>query len=143
MEHSQADAVTDSANLSASSAQELGRWQRKLLPYMMRFLIVLALVFFGLSIYDVYEIRSFVRNANVDSVSPQISELVHLSAAQPARISTPELVQRSLVVLEADAMDKRYRQANALLLSRIWTRQLAFLTGMVLAFIGAVFILGR
>lgn len=40
-------------------------------------------------------------------------------------------------------MDKRYRQASALLMSRIWTRQLAFMTGMVLAFIGAVFILGK
>ena len=35
------------------------------------------------------------------------------------------------------------RRATALLMSRIWTRQLAFITGVVLAFIGAVFIIGK
>ena len=46
-------------------------------------------------------------------------------------------------MLEADALEKRYRQASALLMSRIWTRRLAFSTGMVLALIGAVFIIGK
>jgi hypothetical protein len=46
-------------------------------------------------------------------------------------------------VLEADALQRRYHQANANMLARVWTRQLGFITGMLLALVGAAFILGR
>ena len=52
-------------------------------------------------------------------------------------------MEHSLLLLEADALDKRYHQAGGLLMSRIWSRQLAFITGMVMAFVGSAFILGR
>jgi len=33
--------------------------------------------------------------------------------------------------------------SSALLLSRIWSRQMAFIIGMVMSFLGAIFILGK
>ena len=50
-----------SAIAVTESSRELSKWQRKLLPYMTRFLIVLAVGFFAISIYDVYEMKSFVK----------------------------------------------------------------------------------
>jgi len=47
------------------------------------------------------------------------------------------------VLLEANAMHRRYHQASVVLMARVWTSYLGFVTGMVLAIIGAVFILGR
>jgi len=47
------------------------------------------------------------------------------------------------ILLEANAMDRRYHQASVVLMARVWTSYLGFVTGMVLAILGAVFILGR
>jgi len=125
-----------------SETRQLAKWQTRLLPFMTHSLVLLALIFFGLSIYDVYEMRSFVRSDNTQSNRSRVDELLRANKAGTPSTGV-DLVQQSLLVLEADSMDKRYRQASALLMSRIWTRQLAFMTGMVLAFIGAVFILGK
>jgi hypothetical protein len=50
---------------------------------------------------------------------------------------------RAQVMLEANALERRYHQANVLLMSRVWTRYLGFVTGMILALVGVTFILGR
>jgi tellurite resistance protein TehA-like permease len=122
----------------------LWQWQRKLLPLMTRFLVVLAVTFFILSLVDVYEMRNFVRDEANQSVRAQVTALLQQSKKDPQSTSgTLTVIPQALLLLESEAMDKRYRQASALLLSRIWTRQLSFMTGMVLAFIGAVFILGK
>ena len=127
---------------AASDAREVARWQRKLLPFMIRFMVVIAVGFFALSAYDVYEVRRFVANDSSGGLRARVDEMVRARAGAQAN-TAGDLVQQSLLVLEADAMENRYRQASALLMSRIWTRQLAFLTGMVLAFIGSIFILGK
>lgn len=48
-----------------------------------------------------------------------------------------------LSLLEANALQRRYHQAGVLLISRIWTRYLGFVTGTILALVGAAFILGK
>ena len=50
---------------------------------------------------------------------------------------------KTLLQLEANALQQRYHQAGVLLISRIWTRYLGFVTGMILALVGAAFILGK
>lgn len=128
---------------SSSDSRDVARWQRKLLPYMTRFLVVMAIGFFAFSLYDMYAMRAFIKNETSGSIRSRIEEIVRPSTSPQSSSSAFDVVQKSLLLLEADAMDKRYRQASALLMSRIWTRQLTFMTGMVLAFIGAVFILGK
>jgi hypothetical protein len=49
----------------------------------------------------------------------------------------------SLILLETNTMQRRHHQANVLLMSSIWVRYLGFVTGMILAMIGAIFILGK
>jgi uncharacterized membrane protein len=121
--------------------RELARWQRKLLPFMSRFLVVMAIGFFAISLVDVYEMRNFVKNESTQAIRTKIEELLRVQGNRPG--ADVDVAQQALLLLEADALDKRYRQASALLMSRIWTRQLAFITGMVLAFIGSVFIIGK
>jgi len=124
---------------SVADSRDLIKWQKKLLPFTTRFLAVLAIAFFALSIFDVYEMRSFVKSEDGGSIREQVQNALRAQNVSAA----PDVVPQSLLMMEADAMDKRYRQATALLMSRIWTRQLAFLTGMVLTFIGALFILSK
>jgi uncharacterized membrane protein len=136
--------ATAATSIGAAASQnaehrELVRWQRKLLPYMSRFLVVLAIGFFAISLVGVYEMRNFVKSESTQAIRVKMEELLKGKDAA----ANVDAVQHGLLLLEADALDKRYRQASALLMSRIWTRQLAFITGMVLAFIGAVFIIGK
>lgn len=133
----QAPVATPESSIYAR--RELARWQHKLLPFMSRFLIVLAIAFFAVSAVDVYQTRMFVRNESSAAIRTKVEELLQAQKDAPAL----DPIVKTLLLLEADTLDKRYRQASALLLSRISTRQLAFITGMVLAFIGAVFIIGK
>ena len=45
--------------------------------------------------------------------------------------------------LEQYAMESRYQQAGLILMARVWIIYLGFVTGMILALVGAAFILGR
>jgi hypothetical protein len=126
---------------SADASSELSKWQFRLLPYMAVSVVVLAIVYFVLGVQSISSISAFLRN---DPAAPITSQVNQLLATQPkAHLSNAEVMQQGLLLLEADTLERRYRQASALLMSRIWTRQLAFNTGMVLALIGAVFILGK
>ncbi|RYZ53443.1 MAG: hypothetical protein EOO14_15520 [Chitinophagaceae bacterium] len=40
-------------------------------------------------------------------------------------------------------MEKRFHQISMLLLSRLWVNYIGFITGMILAIVGAAFILGK
>jgi hypothetical protein len=50
---------------------------------------------------------------------------------------------RAAAEMEVQVVTRRYRQATVLLMSRVWTLYLGFVTGMILALVGAAFILGR
>lgn len=118
---------------------ELAHWQNRLLPFMTRFIVFVSVAFFVLSIVNLVQVNNFVRGEHEGDIRGQIQKIAPVEKA--ANIA--EMTQQALLVLEADIVDKRYHQASALLMSRIWTRQLAFMTGMILAFLGAVFILGK
>jgi hypothetical protein len=114
------------------------RWQLRLLPLMRAALVLMAVFFFVASLL---QYRQVYRDIGVQPGSA-LQEL----AKQPDKAAPPgsEAYRfRTLVALEQDVVALRYRQANAVLLLRTWTRYTGFLVGMVLALTGAFFILGR
>jgi hypothetical protein len=121
--------------------RELSKWQRRLLPFMTSFIAAMAAAFFCFSGLHLYQVTKFIETEH----GQNIRTLIQSEIAKPTgdKLTSEEVTQQSLLLLEADALDKRYHQASALLMSRIWSRQLAFITGMVMAFVGAVFILGK
>ncbi len=123
------------------ASRDLAHWQLRLLPFMTRFIVVMAVAFFVFSGLHIYQVTKFIQAED----GLNIRSVIQNEIAKPTGQSlTPEEVtEHSLLLLEADALDKRYHQAGGLLMSRIWSRQLAFITGMVMAFVGAVFILGK
>ena len=126
---------------SRRSAPTRAAWQRLLLPLMILLLIASTLFFAAMS---VFELRDFYRRVEMQPPNLQATfgafEAAQPAAAPPALDYLKFKVQATL---EADALYRRYHQANATMLARVWTRQLGFLTGMVLAVVGAGFILGR
>lgn len=120
---------------------DLIRWQSRLLPFMTGFMIFMALLFFLFSGLHIYQVTSFIKAADGADTREQIETEINKPTGR--MLTADEVMEHSLLLLEADALDKRYHQAGGLLMSRIWSRQLAFITGMVMAFVGAAFILGK
>jgi hypothetical protein len=127
--------------ISKTTERDLRVWQRHLLPFMTGFIVFMAVAFFCFSGLHLYQVTTFIETEHGQSIRTLIESEIGKPIAE--KRTSEEIMQRSLLLLEADALDKRYHQASALLMSRIWSRQLAFITGMVLAFVGAVFILGK
>jgi hypothetical protein len=120
---------------------DLVQWQRGLLPFMTYFIVMMAVAFFFFSGLHIYQVTRFIQGGQEQSIRALIQGELDKPAGQA--LTPDDARENSLLLLEADALDKRYHQAGGLLISRIWSRQLAFITGMVMAFVGAVFILGK
>jgi hypothetical protein len=115
----------------------LVKWQRTLLPVMTVFVIGLAIVFFVFSTSALQKVGLFVQGEH-----GELREEIKSVIRQSQDVGTQDdVIRRGLLILEADALDRRYHQASALLMSRIWAKHLAFMTGMIMAFLGAIFIL--
>jgi len=103
------------------------------------FVIALATLFFVLSTNALHGVGVFVQSEH-----GELREQIKTMIDQPKPSDTAEdSIRRGLLLLEADALDRRYHQASGLLMSRIWAKHLAFMTGMIMAFMGAIFILGK
>tara|TARA_R110002167_G_scaffold26148_3_gene90125 strand:- start:2804 stop:3538 length:735 start_codon:yes stop_codon:yes gene_type:complete len=119
----------------AAQEREHG-WQLRLMPFMIGLILTLALFFFAATLFQLYELNLKIQDA------PKLpnSELLQQASTGATLM---EKQWRTLVVLESHTLQQRYHQANVLLMARIWIRYLGFVTGMMLALIGAVFILGK
>ncbi len=116
-------------------------WQRKLLPLMAAVLILAAIFFAVMSVFELREFYDEVAHEPLD-LAMHFTEMEQGAPADT--LNHPDYVRfRVLALLEAEALQRRYHQANATMLGRIWTRQIGFITGMLLALVGAAFILGR
>jgi hypothetical protein len=133
------------SEVSAASPDAVRRetivWQRGLLPFMTRFVVIMAVAFFLFSGFHVYEVTRYIQEDQRQGIRTAVQAEISRPLATP--LTATDLTNNALILLEADALDKRYHQAGGMLMSRIWSRQLTFITGMVLAFVGAVFILGK
>ncbi|HEX5727650.1 MAG TPA: hypothetical protein VFX98_19415 [Longimicrobiaceae bacterium] len=123
---------------AAARVREEARWQRRVLPIMAGMLLFLTLAFLVMSVWQMERVqREIASQSRLDSLV--IRELAGGGAEQGA-----EMAQfRAVLALEATAMQRRYHQAGLLLLTRIWTRYMGFITGMIMALVGCAFVLGK
>ncbi|HEX7981143.1 MAG TPA: hypothetical protein VF461_21220 [Gemmatimonadaceae bacterium] len=113
------------------------RWQLRLLPLMSRMIVGLTIFFFAASMAQLYYLDTRIEQVP----QPDLARLgIAPDTARAAQL-TPEL--RVLASLDAALLERRYHQANVFLMGRLWTSYLGFVTGMILALVGAVFILGK
>lgn len=109
------------------------RWQARLRAWM-QFLVTGVLAFFLLaSGWQIYYLHQKIEQAPA----------LDLELARAGNLSEAQEQWRTLARLEAHAIQQRYHQANVILMARIWTTYLGFVTGMILAVVGAAFILGK
>ena len=115
------------------------RWQTKLLPFMIIMLSFLTVFFFAASVIQLFYLHHRIE------IYPELNMDKALNIT--GNLKDTDIMNytewKTLSVLEGYALQRRYHQANVLLISRIWTRYLGFVTGMILAMVGATFILGK
>ena len=113
------------------------RWQLRLLPLMSRMIVGLTIFFFAATMAQLWYLDTRIERVPV----PDLAGLGLAPDTALAARPTPEL--RVLASLDAALLARRYHQANVFLMGRLWTSYLGFVTGMILALVGAVFILGK
>jgi len=127
-------------------------WQRRLLPLMVSMLVALTAFFFVASFIQLYYLQTRIERAPQLDLSPAMASLDDFERDLKSRAVKDDVAfdnrldyakWKTLSLLEANALQRRYHQAGVLLISRIWTRYLGFVTGTILALVGAAFILGK
>jgi hypothetical protein len=121
-------------NKSPSQHASVSTWQYRLLPLMAGLLITLAAFFFAASLYLVLDMKTRITSP------PEVPQGDLLRVLEPGGGNA---TMGALLLLEENALARRYHQANISLMARLWTRYLGFITGMILSFVGAAFILGK
>jgi hypothetical protein len=115
-------------------------WQRQLLPLMSRMVKWLATFFFIASFAQLTYLHWKISKGPRLDVQGPLSLLTATSGARDI-LSVARL--KAIIVLEANGLEQQYHQANVLLMSRIWTSYLGFVTGMILSLVGTSFVLGK
>ncbi|MCZ7555442.1 MAG: hypothetical protein M5R41_03435 [Bacteroidia bacterium] len=116
------------------------RWQRKMLPVMNGMLIGLTVFFFAASLFQLYRLQDRIEAAPTLDLSGTLGEA---PVETDEEITIQTLRWRTLAMLESNTLARRYHQANVSLMSRIWTRYLGFVTGMIMVLVGCAFVLGK
>jgi hypothetical protein len=128
--------------MSQSSADATTEWQWRSRPLMVGVLAVLTVFFFSGTLYQLVELNRRIEN----SPTLDAAALLQQTVCPPALSSAECMEYRRLnlaVSLEAHIIAKRHHQAGVTAMASIWSRYLGFITGMVLALVGAAFILGQ
>jgi hypothetical protein len=123
-------------------ASGIAAWQRTLLPFMVAVLVLAGLFFAWQSVWEYSDFKYRITPPRTDlSAIFDRFETADQTRAISSRLDY--LHWKSAVALEQEAIRHRYAQVNATILARVWTRLMGFTTGMVLAIVGAAFILGK
>ena len=126
---------------TASPPAEDLNWQRYLRPFM---IVMIAGVTLFYCIGSVVQISSLNRQlGSVPEIAAQMKLAMKIENEAPDPSSVLSGETRARVLLEAHGLERRYHQANALLLTRVWAKNIGFLTGMILCLLGATFIFGK
>lgn len=121
---------TEAAALQSPS---VAKWQKKLMPWILAIVTFVLLFFLVTTVIQVFYLQQRIQAA------PDVSVTFRETDSQ-----TPaQELWRSLLTLEQQSIQQRFHLAQVILMSRLWTIYLGFLTGMILALVGAAFILGK
>lgn len=132
----------NSAREREREAERLHRWQLRLLPFIVRLLLGVTFFFFAVSLVQLGYLHWRIERGTPIDITESIRSLESSPSDTPhdRRAAAALMIN---AVLEASTIERRYKQGRVLLMSRVWTSYLGFVTGMALAMVGAAFVLGR
>jgi len=117
-------------------------WQKRLLPLMAGTLALLTVFFCASLTYETISVQKHIESAHEINLNAQMAKLERASESNSAA-ALAEFRTETASILEANVIERRYHQASAAAMGRIYLIFLGFATGMVLALSGTTFILGK
>jgi hypothetical protein len=120
----------------------LVRWQERLLPVMAGMLVALAAFFFVVTLAQMTTLQRSIAQVPRVVLPPAVVPEALLEGPGVSHDAAARHLELA-AAMEAYLVERRYHQASVMLMSGVWTRYLGFVTGMVLALVGASFILGK
>lgn len=135
--------IVENKSSETEDQQDLFTWQRKLMLWTILMPSLLIIVFITIATFQLNRFNSQITTKNeseLDNIINPVS-LIDTSLSTDLRLSY--IKWYSLTKMEEIAMNKRYNQGGLLVMSRVLTKYLGFFTGMILATIGAVFIISK
>ena len=117
------------------------RWQNRMAPLMAAAVVVTAVFFAVVMLVRFASIETTLREPSPTQLKIPWTQ----AGREPATWRDQQALANAEATfeLERELIGRRYRQASALLSLRLWTRLMGFLTGMILAMVGAAFVLGK
>jgi hypothetical protein len=146
MEESTPQASNPNPGEQRKSQTELARinsWQKKLLPWLIIMPTVLILLFIYLATKQMQQFNTVIDSKSESSVEKLLALPSDPSLDNNLKGNMDYIRWITLARMEEKILDKRYNQGGLLLASRIFTKYLGFFTGMILAIVGAIFIIGK
>ena len=133
-----------SANPDEKEKNHLYAWQKRLLPFMVIVPSVLAAVFIWIATVQMMKFNTLLDTKPDPSfIGKMIPNPTDPGTDGNLRNNLAYYRWLTLTHLEQESLYRRYNQGGLLLMSRIFTKYLGFFTGMILAIVGAVFIIGK
>lgn len=117
------------------------RWQNRMAPLMAGAVVVTAVFFAVVMLLRFSAIEATLQEPPVAPVAIpwSVTGLSPASWREQQQLATAQ----ATFALERELIARRYRTASAIMSLRMWTRLMGFLTGMILAMVGAAFVLGK
>jgi hypothetical protein len=136
--------ATNDVVIESSDEKQLNRWQRSLLPWMVILPTVLIVGFVYLATLQLGEFSRQINTYKVSELDKVFVNAKDSSLRVPPNADSKEFLKLYLLAkMDEELMNKRYSQAGSLLIARLYTKYLGFFTGMILAIVGAVFIISK
>jgi hypothetical protein len=126
----------------AASERRDDRWQKSMSPWLLTFISVLAAFFLGASYL---QFKGLAEHIAPDTTPTSAATMEWArEAAQADSGSDPVVLQTMILAsMATDSTAQRYGLAKVGLMSAVWLRYLGFVTGMIMALMGAAFLGGR
>jgi hypothetical protein len=124
-------------------ADRLWKWQARLLPFMIGSVSLLAIFFFVSSFIQLNRFNELTKFRPSPAVETAVARIDEQAEQLPAADRAELLRWKIAVILEVDVVRHRYEQVNATMQLRAWTRHMGFITGMMMTFLGAIFIMSK
>jgi len=128
---------------SQHELNQINSWQNKLLPWLVIMPSILILLFIYLATRQMQRFNAVIDVKEESVIEKLIPTATDTALYNKLKGNMEYIRWITLARMEEKSLDRRYSQGGLLLVSRIFTKYLGFFTGMILAIVGAIFIIGK
>ena len=120
-------------------------WEQRVRPFITGTIFLFSAFFFLATAYQMWGLSTHMTPTPTPIANSDLQQgEQQFFSGSPHSLHLLEFFRwKSSFLLEQQTIQQRYRQANLTLLSRLWIKYAGFLTGMILAFVGSIFIVGK